>query len=109
MTMTVTELFEQLSDNMDAKAASGINRTIQWHITDEEPGVWALRIADGKGQLIPGGVEEPDTVFTTSAETWVAIAEGRDPMRAFMTGALKVKGDMMLALKVPKLFPTPAE
>ncbi len=37
----------------------------------------------------------------------MAIAEGRqDAMRAFMTGKLKVKGDMMLAMKVPKLFET---
>jgi putative sterol carrier protein len=109
MSMNVPELFEKLAGQLDTQAAAGLDRTLEWHITDEDPGVWALEIKGGKGRLIPGGVPKPDTVFTTSGETWVAIAEGRqDAMRAFMTGKLKVSGDMMLALKVPKLFPTAA-
>lgn len=105
MTMTVGELFEALSTRFDAAAAGAMNKTLQWNIKDEDPGVWAFQIANGEGRLIPGGVEKPDTTFTTTAETWMAIAEGRqDAMRAFMTGKLKVAGDMMLAMKVPHLF-----
>lgn len=107
MSMTVGELFEALSTRFKSEAAAGLNQTLQWHITDVEPGVWAFEINDGQGRLVPGGVDNPDTTFTTSSETWVAIAEGRqDAMRAFMTGKLKVKGNMMLAMKVPKLFET---
>ncbi|GAB3109582.1 SCP2 sterol-binding domain-containing protein [Streptomyces calidiresistens] len=107
MSMTVGELFSALSTRFNTEAAAGITRTLQWKITDEDPGVWAFEIVDGQGRLIPGGVPEPDTTFITTSETWVAIAEGRqDAMRAFMTGKLKVKGDMMLAMKVPKLFET---
>lgn len=109
MTMTVGELFESLSTRFNTSAATGMNKTLQWHIKDQEPGVWAFQIVDGVGRLIPGGVEDPDTTFTTTAETWVAIAEGRqDAIRAFMSGKLKVAGDMMLAMKVPKLFETKA-
>jgi putative sterol carrier protein len=104
--MTVDELFEMLPERFNAAAATGMNKTLQWNITGEETGVWAFQIADGVGKLIPGGVEKPDMTFTTGAETWVAIAEGKqDAMKAFMTGKLKVAGDMMLALKVPEFFP----
>ncbi|GLF93009.1 SCP2 sterol-binding domain-containing protein [Streptomyces yaizuensis] len=107
MSMTVGELFAALSTRFNHDAAVGLTRTLQWRITDADPGVWAFEIVDGRGRLIPGGVAEPDTTFTTSSETWMAIAEGRqDAMRAFMTGKLKVEGDMMLAMKVPKLFVT---
>ncbi|MFI6044683.1 SCP2 sterol-binding domain-containing protein [Nocardia sp. NPDC051321] len=107
MSMTVGELFEALSTQLDTKAAAGLTRTLQWNITDVDPGVWAFEIDNGEGRLIPGGVTDPDTTFTTSSDTWIAIAEGRkDAMRAFMTGKLKVEGDMMLAMKVPKLFKT---
>jgi putative sterol carrier protein len=42
-----------------------------------------------------------------SDKDWLAIAEGKlDVMNAFMTGRLKVAGDMMLAMKVPQLFRT---
>lgn len=107
--MTVGELFEALSSRFNSGAASGLTKTIQWNITGGETGVWAFEIVDGVGRLIPGGVEKPDTSFTTSDKTWMAIAEGRqDPMKAFITGKLKVSGDMMLAMKVPQFFPTPA-
>jgi putative sterol carrier protein len=104
--MTVGELFEMLPERFNAAAATGMNKTLQWNITGEEACVWAFQIVDGVGKLIPGGVEKPDTTFTTSVQTWVAIAEGKqDAMKAFMTGKLKVVGDMMLALKVPEFFP----
>lgn len=107
--MNVGELFEELATQLDGDAARGLDRTLQWNITDADPGVWAFVIKDGQGHLVPGGVAQPDTTFTTSAETWMAIAEGRqDAMKAFLTGKMKVSGDMMLALKVPKLFSTPA-
>lgn len=106
--MTVDELFEALPTRFDAAAATGLTSTVQWNITGDQAGVWAFEITDGVGRLIPGGVEQPDATFTTRDKTWIAIAEGRqDAMRAFMTGKLKVSGDMMLALKVPEFFPNP--
>lgn len=107
--MTVKELFEALSSRFDTQAAVGLTKTLQWNITGDEPGVWAFEIVDGVGRLIPGGVEKADTTFTTSDNTWLAIAEGRqDAMKAFMLGKLKVSGDVMLAMKVPDFFPTAA-
>lgn len=104
--MTVAELFENMPDRFNPEAAAGITKTIQWNITGDETGVWAFQIVNGVGQLIPGGVEKPDTTFTTSGKDWIAIAEGKlDSMKAFMSGRLKVKGDMMLAMKVPQFFP----
>jgi putative sterol carrier protein len=104
--MTINELFEMMSGRFNSAAAAGLNKTIQWNITGDELGVWAFQIVNGEGHLIPGGVEKPDVTFTTSAATWIAIAEGRlDAMKAFMSGKLKVNGDMMLAMKMPQFFP----
>ena len=105
MSMTVTQMFEALPGRFLAENAGDLTRTVQWHITDAEPGIWAFEINQGKGRLIRGGVTNPDTTLTTTTETWTAITEGRqDPMRAFMTGKLSVEGDMMLAAKLQKLF-----
>jgi putative sterol carrier protein len=107
--MTITELFDTMPEKFDANAATGITKTIQWNITGDDPGVWAFQIVDGKGNLIKGGVENPDTTFTVTSKNWLAIAEGKlDSMKAFMTGKLKVKGDMSLAMKVPQFFPVQA-
>lgn len=104
--MTIAELFETMPERFNSAAAAGMTKTIQWNITGDEAGVWAFQIVNGAGQLIPGGVDKPDTTFTTSGKDWVAIAEGKlDSMKAFMTGKLKVTGDMMLAMKAPQFFP----
>lgn len=104
--MTMGELFEKMPSIFNSEAAAGMNKTIQWNITGEDSGVWAFQIADGAGQLIPGGIENPDITFTISGKNWLAIAEGKlDSMKAFMTGKLKVKGDMTIAVKLPQLFP----
>lgn len=106
MSMTIGELFESMPARFNSAAASGLTKTVQWNIEGEDAGVWAFQIVDGVGQLIPGGVEKPDATFTTSAKDWIAIAEGRlDSMKAFMSGKLKVNGDMMLAMKMPQFFP----
>ena len=104
--MTVAELFETMPDKFNPEAAAGVTKTLQWNITGGQAGVWALKIDDGKATLIPNGVEKPDITFTVSDKDWLAMTEGKlDAMNAFMTGKLKVAGDMMLAMKVPNLFP----
>ena len=105
--MTIAELFEQMPSVFNPAAAAGLNKTFQWNITGDEAGVWAFKINNGQGEVIPGGVEKPDVTFTISDKDWLAITEGKlDGMNAFMTGKLKVSGDMMLAMKVQNLFPT---
>ena len=105
--MTIAELFEQMPSVYNPAAAAGMNKTFQWNITGDEAGVWAFKITNGQGEVIPGGVEKPDVTFTISDKDWLAITEGKlDGMNAFMTGKLKVSGDMMLAMKLQILFPT---
>jgi putative sterol carrier protein len=103
--MTMAELFEAIPARLNSAAAK-VNKTIQWNITGDDPGVWAIQINDGAAQLVPGGVEKPDVTFTVNSKDWLTIAEGKlNAMNAFMTGKLKVAGDMGLAMKVPQLLP----
>jgi len=105
--MTIAEIFEAMPSVINPAAAAGMTKTLQWNITGDEAGKWAFKIVNGQGEVIPGGVEKPDVTFTVSDKDWLAITEGKlDAMNAFMTGKLKVTGDMMLAMKVPNLFPT---
>lgn len=104
--MTMNELFESMPERLNPAAAANMTKILQWDITGEDSGTWAFQIENGVGHLIPGGVEQPDIIFTLSDSDWLAIAEGKqDAMKAFMTGKLKVTGNMMLAMKVPQLFP----
>jgi len=104
--MTVAETFETMVTLFNPAAASNMNKTLQWNISGDEAVVYALTIADGACQLIKGGVEKPDVTFSLTDQNWLKMADGKlDPQSAFFSGALKVTGDIGLALKVPQLFP----
>ena len=104
--MTMAELFEAMPARLNTAAAAGLNKTIQWNITGDDAGVWAIQIIKGTGRLIPGGVEKPDVTFTVNSKDWLAMAEGKlNAMNAVMMGKLKVAGDMGLAMRVPQLLP----
>jgi len=104
--MTIKELFEAMPGALNPAAAAGLSKTFQWNITGDEAGVWAFKIDNGTGEVIPGGVEKPDVTFTVSDKDWIAITEGKlDATNAFMSGRLKLVGDMMLAMRLQSLFP----
>ena len=64
--MTISEIFAATPSVLNSAAAAGINKTFQWNITGDEAGVWALKITDGVGELIPGGCDKPEVAFTVS-------------------------------------------
>jgi putative sterol carrier protein len=104
--MTIAESFEHMPEVFNPAAAKGMNKNLQWNITGEQAGVYGVKIADETCQVIPGGVEKPDITITISDKDWLAMTEGKlDAMNAYMTGKLKISGDMMLAMKIPNLFP----
>src|SRR5216683_2639256 len=104
--MTITELFTGMPGALSSSAAAGMNKTFQWNITGEEAGVWAFKITNGVGEVITGGVEKPDITITVSDKDWIAITEGKlDATSAFMSGKIKIAGDMMLAMRLQQLFP----
>ncbi len=104
-TMKVAETFDNMQEAFNPSAAAGLNKLLQLHITGEDSGTWAIKIANQACELIPGGVEKPDLTMTMSDKDWLAIVERKlDPMQAFVSGKIKAAGDMMLAMRVPNLF-----
>jgi putative sterol carrier protein len=63
-----------------------------------------VRVEDG-AVSVAEGAEEADCTITASDETFAKIVSGdQNPTTAYMTGKLKIKGDMGAALKLQKLF-----
>lgn len=84
-----------------AKAA-GNDAVIQQVVPapDGERRYW-IRIEGGRVTVGPGDAESPDVVITQSLSTAEALARRElNPVTAFMTGRLKVTGDMGLLMKL---------
>lgn len=104
--MTVEEIFQTMPSLFNPVAATGLNKTIQWDISGDEAGKWAIKIENQTCQIIKGGVEKPDLTLGMSDQTWLSIAHGKlDPMNAFATGKVKPAGDIMLAMRIGQMFP----
>jgi putative sterol carrier protein len=72
-------------------------------------GTVVTKIAAGTGEttltLVLNGGSEPATEFTFSPEDFRAVMSGaKDPVSMFMSGAMKIKGDMGFAMAVRPLF-----
>jgi len=98
----VKEFFETLETRADASKTAGMTNSYLFDI--DGAGRWTVRVEDGKVSVTEGG-EDADAVITTSEETFEKIVNGeQNPTSAYMTGKLKVKGDMGAAMKLQKLF-----
>ena len=98
----VKEFFETLEARADASKTEGMTNSYLFDI--EGAGKWTVRVEDGKVSVSEGG-EDADAVISTSGETFEKIISGeQNPTSAYMTGKLKVKGDMGAAMKLQKLF-----
>jgi len=102
MADTVQEFFDGLSTRADAEKTAGMNNSYLFDI--EGAGQWLVSVNDGNVEVTEGG-GEADTTITTSEENFLAISRGElNPTTAYMTGKLKIKGDMGAAMKLQKLF-----
>ena len=99
---TVQEFFEGLPTRVTPDRIEGMTNTYVFEI--EGAGVWTVAIADG-AVTVTEGAGDADTTFTTSEESFEKIVAGeQNPTTAYMTGKLKIKGDMGAAMKLQKLF-----
>ena len=103
MADTVQEFFDTLADRADAEKTAGMNNSYLFDI--EGAGQWLVAVNDGAVSVTEGGGGEADTTISTSEETMMAVVRGeQNPTTAYMTGKLKIKGDMGAAMKLQKLF-----
>jgi putative sterol carrier protein len=102
MAQTAKEFFDGLESRVDPAKTAGMNASYLFDI--EGAGRWSVKVEDGKVTVTEGG-ESADTTISTSDQTFARIVDGElNPTSAYMTGKLKVKGDMGAAMKLQKLF-----
>ncbi len=101
----IRDVFSRMPELFNPSAAQGIDAVFQFNITGDGGGNWTALIKDGTCQIQEGSHENPGVGLTISADTWLAIANKEmSGIQAFMSGQLKVSGDMKLAQCIEQLF-----
>ncbi len=102
MAETVQEFFDTLPQRADASKTEGMNHSYAFDI--DGAGQWTVKVANGT-VIVNQGAEDADVTISTSQEVFEKIVAGeQNPTAAYMTGKLKLKGDMGAAMKLQKLF-----
>jgi putative sterol carrier protein len=100
--MTVQEFFAALPSKVDPAKTAAMNNSYVFDI--DGVGAWTVSVADGVVSVTEGE-HDADCTIVASEETLMKIAAGEaNATTAYMTGKLKIKGDMGAALKLQKLF-----
>ena len=102
---TVQEFFETLPSRADTSKTAGMNNSFGFDI--EGAGQWTVKVVEGSVSVQEGIEGAADCTISASQEIFEKIIEGeQNPTSAYMTGKLKLKGDMGAAMKLQKLFPS---
>ena len=100
--MAAKEFFDSLASRADASKLVGMTNSYLFEIEGE--GKWFVNVADG-AIAVTEGEGTADATIETSAETFEKIISGeQNPTTAYMTGKLKIKGDIGAAMKLQKIF-----
>jgi len=89
----------------NAAEAGDLVATIEFDVTDEEPGDYHVIIEKGVCKAYAGVHPTPTATKHTPADVWLKIVRGElDATNAFMSQQFTTSGDMGLLMKMTALF-----
>jgi len=100
------DVFNAMSAAFDPSAAAGRSAIVQYDVTAPD-GVhsYQLKCGDGKCVVQKGGGEASRITLGLSLPDFLRLIGGKlDGMQAFMSGKLKIGGDMMFAQTMQSWF-----
>ena len=100
------QIFDFMANQFQPDKAAGQSAVIGWDITSSE-GTHShqLKVADGTCTASPGGGEAARVTLGMALPDFLRFVTGQlDGMQAFMTGKLKLSGDMMFAQSMQAWF-----
>jgi putative sterol carrier protein len=100
--MSAKEFFDTLPGRVDPSRLSGMTNSYLFEI--DGVGKWTVDVQDGN-LTVTEGVADADATISASEENFEKMVAGElNPTTAYMSGKLKIKGDMGAAMKLQKLF-----
>lgn len=94
--MTNEEIIAKMQEAVTA--AGGLDKSVKFDFGDDG-------FVHAAGSEVSGEDADADCTISVTKDDFIALASGNlDPMMAFMSGKLKVAGDMSVAMGLQKLF-----
>jgi putative sterol carrier protein len=103
------QVFAGMSESFSAAKAGGQQATVQYEISAPDgTHEYAMRIADGRCEIDKGRAESPRVTIRIALADFLRLITGNaNGMQLFMTGKLKVSGDLFFAQTYQSWFDRP--
>jgi putative sterol carrier protein len=96
------QFFDDLQANADAARVSDLTASYRFDI--EGAGTWRVDVVAG-AVTVSHSREPADCMIATNEQTFLGVVQNEvSPIGAFMTGKIRVEGDMGLALRLRDLI-----
>ena len=93
-------IFDSMSERFQADKAGDLEMTIQFELSGDGGGQWYASINDGSMTVDKGSVDDPSATLKMDADDFAQMSRGDlNPMMAFMSGKIKVDGDLNSVMK----------
>uniref|UniRef100_A0A8C4I3W7 Hydroxysteroid (17-beta) dehydrogenase 4 n=1 Tax=Dicentrarchus labrax TaxID=13489 RepID=A0A8C4I3W7_DICLA len=101
--LVFAEIGRRIKDS-GSELVKKVNAVFGWEITKDSKNAaqWTIDLKNGSGSLHTGPYSgKADVTFTVSDEDFMEVVQGKvNPQKAFFSGKLKVRGNIMLSQKL---------
>jgi hypothetical protein len=108
----IGEVFRRFPEYLDPSAAKDVDAVLKWKIggrADGQHDRWMVELCDGGCTTGRELEAEPRVTFVLGAAEFLKLVTGNaNPIGMFLSGKLRVKGDLMLAASLPRIFRIPS-
>ena len=103
------KVFAGMAESFSPAKAAGQQAVVQYEISAPDGGhEYAMRIADGRCEIEQGRAESPRVTIRIALADFLRLITGNaNGMQLFMTGKLKVSGDLFFAQTYQSWFDRP--
>lgn len=105
--MTTKEIFEDIGRRLQGDPAklAGTTATYRFSLSGEDGGTFFVQIEEGSARAGEGDPENAGCTIVMAAPDFKAMVGGQlNAVSAFMSGKLRVQGDMSLAMKLQSVL-----
>ena len=103
---TLKNIFEGMRDSFKPEAAKDVNATVQYDVdTGEGVKQWSVTFADGTCSVKEGTTDSPRLTIAVGLVDFIRLIfnQAQGP-QLFMSGKMKLQGDMMWAMQMQNYF-----
>lgn len=103
--MSYLEIMEAIKSKYDSSKMKGVTAVYQFELTGDGGGNFYINVKDGEAEFGDGQAENPNITVTMALDDFKELLAGNlNATTAFMTGKIKIKGDISLAMKLQALL-----